>query len=1324
MSPTLPGHYSLDSDQVEYVDGDWYFRHSNGEMEPLIGKRSLDAKIEEPDWAKDADGKPVKQKNYNLIRRAGGAMYNFLAGCVQIEGAQKALNGKLTPTQAEEEAGKMPLVKLHKKRVVGNLLLVLAGAGLTYATYKTIVSLYKRYTDTTMLAILWNTVDPEFSTMDGEMPTPVTALDGTFKLIPVVKHEPTECAATTSFDDLVSLLDTHQGVLHINYIDKAGENRTGFSNAYPLRENFWLVPGHMFAEVDKYVSYTLRKGVGTELSRTSTGPLTQSLIHLLPECDAAIICLAAAGSVKSMIDYVAKQSPSFMRAVKYTKRRLASKALMKMTSVAVSNMLANVSTTKQAYTGYLYSLSVESLPGDCMSPIILEGSASIIAFHLSGRKTDKGNFIGAGAVITYDVLDKALDAFSAFQVELTGLHSHSGSSFPSDTYGRPDSILGKLPTRHVLHEIPASEDVAIDYLGCHGRGSVSFKTQIKAYENPERIAELFPGFPQKHHPPTGTFMRSEGIKTHDIWKRDLSLIGSNEVHFDPDVMLLATMDMRLSYTRALDRVSEELVKQTAPYSMDATINGSDGVAGLSRLDLTTSAGWHWSKAKSHLVEILEPTPQIAYRVRFVPEVMQEIERLRSTLLAGKRINTIFRATIKDEPLKEGKGKMRIFAACDVAFSLLVRQYFCPLVRLFYEHWMDFEMAVGINAYGPEWGQMCDHLYDFNCRTFIAGDYSNYDKTMPGELITLAFDQMLKLAKATGNYTKDHLQVMRGIACEIANPVYEYDGAFIRVGGSNPSGNPLTVIINCIANSILNRYVFKSLYPDWDFQSHVHLLTYGDDDAKTVADNACDFTYATFQAVLATCGMKWTDNTKDPSLVRRHYDMMNVHYEDGFEEDDQTLPVEDRIGFLKRGFRFHKELKRIVAPLERTSMSKMLYVYRSKTPSKNQQRIVHIQALQTFLRECFLHGRAMYDGARLAILQLTGERDYAVSAEDFPDYNVCLEKFDSYTYRNYNNAFCIIREDEKARIDHEISLLEPQDDDENDCAEEGTDLPRKLRKNLRQECAIQNFPEPEYSGEKIPCTKEYHFGNIQELESCNAQNCRAEIGEQSLLEPEAGGMEPTMNFSDLLSVTNDISSNLDETASASADPLDLNKFMSRPIKLHEYTWAPGTAFAQGFNPWFDMFSNPRVINRINNFKLCRGNLCLKFVINGSKFHYGRMLAYYTPLHRTYIGTAIIPNLSMPIENIMRATQQPCVYLDPSTNQGAEIILPFIYPKDAFNITNADWEAMGIMQMSDIGPLKVVGGLSSTPVSIAIYAWMENVVLNVPTSVASSALSSSR
>jgi len=1319
-APVLPPHYCIDSDQIEFRDGVWFYRHSSGELERLVGKDSLEVKASEPEWAKDDAGNKLVSSKPNLIKKAGGAMYNFLANCVQMQGARKALLGKTMEIQAEEEAAKMPLMKLHKKRITSNLLLVLAGAGLTYATYKTIVSLYKRYTDTTMLAMLWNTVDPEFSTTDGEMPTPLTAIDGTFQLVPVVKHEPTECAATTSFDDFISLLDTHQGILHITYVDKAGETRTGFSNAYPLRENFWLVPNHMFDEVERYVSYTLRKGLGTELSRTSTGPLSASLIHPMPECDAAIVCLAAAGSVKPMLEYISKKSPSSMRGIKYTKRRLASKNLMKMTSIAVSNMLTNVSTTKQAYTGYLYSLNVESLPGDCMSPIVYEGTASVIAFHLSGRKTSAGNFIGAGAVIEYDSLVNALDVFSAFQKELSGIHAHSGSSFPSDTYGRPDSILGKLPLRHVLNEVPVSQDVAIDYLGCHGRGSVSFKTQIKCYDNAERIAELFPGFPQKHFPPTGPFMRSEGIKTHDIWKRDLALIGSNDVHFDPDVMLLATLDMRTSYSRAFDRISKALVAQTSPYSIDATINGSDGVAGLSRLDLTTSAGWHWSKAKTHLVEVLEPTPQNAYRVRFVPEVMDEWERLRSTLLAGRRINTIFRATVKDEPLKLGKGKMRIFAACDVAFSLLVRQYFCPLVRLFYEHWMDFEMAVGINAYGPEWDQMCESLYQFNDRTFIAGDYSNYDKTMPGELILLAFDQMIRLARLTGNYSDDHIQIMRGIACEIANPVYEYDGAFIRTGGSNPSGNPLTVIINCIANSILNRYVFKSLYPDWDFQAHVTLFTYGDDDAKTVADNATDFTYASFQAVLATCGMKWTDNSKDPCEVRRHYDMMHLDYEDTFEEDDPSLPVEDRIGFLKRGFRYHKELKRVVAPLERASMSKMLYVYRSKTQSKNQQMIVHIQSLQTFLRECFLHGRAMYDGARLAILQLTGERDYPVCSDDFPDYDVCLEKFDTYTHRNFNNAFCIIREDEKARIEYEISLLEPQDNSQSDAPENDTDLPCNHRKNLQQECVIQTCPEPEYSGEKIPCTMEHHFANTKEQKSCNARNCRAEIGEQSLLEPEAGGMEPTMNFSDLLSVTNDLSSNLDDTASASADPLDLNRFMSRPIKIHEYTWAPGTAFAQGFNPWVDFFSNPRVINRINNFKLCRGNLCLKFVINGSKFHYGRMLGYYTPLHLSYVGTSVVPNLTMSIENIMRATQQPCVYLDPSTNQGAEITLPFLYPKDAFDITTADWTSMGIMQMSDIGPLKVVGGLSSTPVSIAIYAWMENVVLNVPTSTSSSAL----
>lgn len=82
--------------------------------------------------------------------------------------------------------------------------------------------------------------------------------------------------------------------------------------------------------------------------------------------------------------------------------------------------------------------------------------------------------------------------------------------------------------------------------------------------------------------------------------------------------------------------------------------------------------------------------------------------------------------------------------------------------------------------------------------------------------------------------------------------------------------------------------------------------------------------------------------------------------------------------------------------------------------------------------------------------------------------------------------------------------------------------------------------------------------------------------------------------------------------ALADDATLDNFFSRPLKLKELQWNVGSPLLEPeFNPWSLYFENKRVINRINNYKLLRCKLHLKFVINGTQFHYGRLMASYRP-----------------------------------------------------------------------------------------------------------------
>jgi hypothetical protein len=181
--------------------------------------------------------------------------------------------------------------------------------------------------------------------------------------------------------------------------------------------------------------------------------------------------------------------------------------------------------------------------------------------------------------------------------------------------------------------------------------------------------------------------------------------------------------------------------------------------------------------------------------------------------------------------------------------------------------------------------------------------------------------------------------------------------------------------------------------------------------------------------------------------------------------------------------------------------------------------------------------------------------------------------------------------------------------------------------------------------------------------------------------------------------------------AAKSDTSLEAFFRRPILIREFSWAPGAAspFFQGFNPWADFFTNPRVINRITNYNLMRCKLHVKMMINGNGFYYGRLLANYKPLP-DYDEVTRDRGLT-PQDNIA-ASQRPHVYLDPTNNQGGTLELPFVWYYNALSVPSGQWNRMGNMSIRELNPLKHANG-ATDPITISVFAWAEDVHLDVPT-----------
>lgn len=180
---------------------------------------------------------------------------------------------------------------------------------------------------------------------------------------------------------------------------------------------------------------------------------------------------------------------------------------------------------------------------------------------------------------------------------------------------------------------------------------------------------------------------------------------------------------------------------------------------------------------------------------------------------------------------------------------------------------------------------------------------------------------------------------------------------------------------------------------------------------------------------------------------------------------------------------------------------------------------------------------------------------------------------------------------------------------------------------------------------------------------------------------------------------------------------LDEFFSRPLRIQSVDWGVGGTLYQKFNPWQLYFENPRVINRISNYKLMRAKLHLKFTINGNAFHYGRVIASYNPLPA---DDGMTIDRAFLDADLVGASQRPHVYLDPTNSQGGEMKLPFFIYWNVLDIVNMDWRRMGEVVLHSMQSLKHANGATDN-VTVNVFAWAEDVKFAIPTNFEPGAIS---
>ena len=171
-----------------------------------------------------------------------------------------------------------------------------------------------------------------------------------------------------------------------------------------------------------------------------------------------------------------------------------------------------------------------------------------------------------------------------------------------------------------------------------------------------------------------------------------------------------------------------------------------------------------------------------------------------------------------------------------------------------------------------------------------------------------------------------------------------------------------------------------------------------------------------------------------------------------------------------------------------------------------------------------------------------------------------------------------------------------------------------------------------------------------------------------------------------------------------------------MEIYTATWAVGGGLDQTLRPWHLWATNPRVANRLSNFKNFRGKLHIKVILNGNSFYWSRALLSYMP----YPGQSPWYRTAGD-SDILSASQRPHIYLDPSTSQGGHMVLPFFCRTDCIDMTATNsFMDFGELWLRSFAPLRQAQSLSQG-IGLKMYAWVEDIHLTSPTSVSMFGLS---
>lgn len=631
--------------------------------------------------------------------------------------------------------------------------------------------------------------------------------------------------------------------------------------------------------------------------------------------------------------------------------------------------------------------------GDCGSVAIANTprGACIIGIHMLGYEDQCGFTIIEKNDIELSILSlKELYP----KIEVCG-----GSPANLSLQGK-EIILTKLHHRSLARYLPQG---TLNIYGSFSGFRPQPRSQVSNTPLTERFLEYYQ-IDQKYGKPA--------MSGWNPWKKNLIHMVKPCVNYDKDILEECVQ----SFTdEILTDLPDGWRKELIFLSDTASVNGLPGVIYIDKINCNSSMGFPWNETKrKHLIPLVNDNYPDG--VTFGPEVWERVNKIKDTYAQGNRAYPIFVGHLKDEatPLEKCEAeKTRLFTGGPVDWNIVVRSRLLTFVRLLQKNKIIFESGPGTVCQSSEWGKIREHITTFGENRIIAGDYGKYDKRMISDFVLAAYKVVTNLFTDAG-FSPEEVREITCIAEDTAFPVVNVNGDLVEFFGTNPSGHPLTVIINSIVGCLYVRYVFRTLSKGTQlerdfigmpfqnlirkygmnvdrldklqivvkddlkithlFKEFIKLFTYGDDNIMGVSKHCDWFNHTSMQVALAEIGVEYTMADKKAESVPF------IHI--------------DECSFLKRIWRFDKDVNDWLCPLDENSIIKSLTKWLpSKTINQDAQMVAVISSANS---EYFFYGKEIFEKHHKYFRSIIDEQPYCYyeSSGTLPGWHELRARFDA------------------------------------------------------------------------------------------------------------------------------------------------------------------------------------------------------------------------------------------------------------------------------------------------------------------------------------------